>query len=69
MKSLVKSVALMYTDGRAAMLGSLKSSFESTRGPQALSWMRRGAEAGGRKGLIRDIRWCARRMLPTRCPY
>ena len=35
----------------------------STAGPQALSRMRRGKVGGGRWGVMREIRWSARRML------
>ena len=65
MKSALISTADIWILGWASMDGVWRSWVVRTRGPLALSRMRKGwvFEMGGREGVMRVMRWLARRML------
>ena len=63
MKSALMSTAEMWRAEWEIIAGLLRHWVVSTAGPQALSRMRRGEVGGGRCGVMREIRWSARRML------
>lgn len=63
MKSALTSTAEMCTLRWELIFGFSRHCVVRTRGPQALSRMRRGSVAGGREGAMRSRRWSARVML------
>lgn len=63
MKSALMSTAEMWRGEWDVIVGFLRDMVVSTRGPLALSRMRRGEGGGGRCGVVRERRWVARWML------
>ena len=63
MKSALMSTAEMWMLGWDRMAGWRRSWVVRTRGPQALSRIRRGCVEGGREGVMRVMSWLAMSML------